>query len=138
MSAVSCKLLLIRILLSTFVTTPAVSAVSPAKAVVFELQGKKIIFSNFPERNILISSSCVENNLLKQCDASKAIKMLYGLAPIKDFLGRNPGAVACSQKLDGKVIWLQDRKGNERTFCRFPDASYLSSGTLNHYLRHRL
>lgn len=38
-------------------------------------------------------------------------------------------------ELGGTVVWSQDSQGNERTFCRFKDGSWVGSGSLAYYGR---
>lgn len=39
--------------------------------------------------------------------------------------GKNPMAVRCKELMKGEVIIAVDSKGNEQSFCRFKDDSYL-------------
>lgn len=101
----------------------------------FTIDRKEIIFKAMPERHITISGNCVNNGQLKECDASRALKKVNISRLGPDLFGRNPGALLCSDQLGGRVVWTRNQKGNERTFCKFKDGSYVGSGTLAHYGR---
>lgn len=79
-------------------------------------------------KKILISKSCVS----KSCEALQALKKvsLKSISSAKFSGGKNPGAVACTESVQGKIVYLKDLNGNENTFCVFPDKSLVSTSSL--------
>jgi putative hemolysin len=123
-------------LASLLVLLLPVAAFSAESTQTFNLNDKVVRFTLMPERHITISSDCVAGGgKLKSCDASKAIEKADLSKMQKDPLGRNPGAMICSEQVGGTVVWSRDAKGNERTFCQFKDGSLVGSGTLSYYGR---
>lgn len=84
-------------------------------------------------KNILISKMCING----KCEAMVALKKVsMKQIPAESFSGgKNPGAVACTESVKGKIIYLKDLNGNENTFCAFEDKSMVSTNTLTIYAR---
>lgn len=82
-------------------------------------------------KGILISKIC----LTESCEAQKALKKvsLKNIPSEKFSGGKNPGAVACTESVKGKIVYLKDLSGNENTFCFFEDKSMVSTGTIATY-----
>lgn len=82
-------------------------------------------------KGILISKSC----LTESCAALKALKKVsLKKIPSEKFSGgKNPGAVACTESVKGKIVYLKDLNANENTFCFFEDKSMVSTGSLAVY-----
>ncbi len=99
----------------------------------FSIDGKSSEFVWFKDQSITISASCVESGKMKDCQARKALDIVKLSLLEKDYLGRNPGAMLCSNQLGGLVVWAKDKTGNERTFCKFKDSSLIGSGSLFFY-----
>lgn len=77
---------------------------------------------------LLISKICEKNN----CAAKETLKTISFKNLRSDRLngGKNPGAVLCHELENTQVIFLRDLKGNDNSFCMFPDKSLVSSGSL--------
>lgn len=61
------------------------------------------------------------------CMALKKARKFKDQQPSNDLLvgGKNPQAVKCKSLMEGEVVIALDGKGNEQSFCRFKDDSYL-------------
>jgi putative hemolysin len=79
--------------------------------------------------DFVLSTSCLKGSKL-DCDAYDGLKkaVAHGLPQRKG--GANPGAVLCSEAAGGKAIVSLDDKGNQSSFCQFPDGSVVSMGSL--------
>jgi hypothetical protein len=99
----------------------------------FLIENKNIEFIQIEQRHLTISSNCFEKGELKKCKASEAMKRADLDKLNKDLFGRNPGALLCDHQLGGIVVWARDIHGNERTFCKFDDGTFVGSGTLSYY-----
>lgn len=98
---------------------------------IFWRQGKKIYpIVHEKKSGELISKGCVE--LQEKCLAYKNLKKKSDvhLSEEERAGGKNPGAVVCSNKLNGEVLVLTDSAHNENSFCKFSDGSLLSVSAL--------
>lgn len=61
------------------------------------------------------------------CMALKKARKFKGQQASNELLvgGKNPQAVKCKSMMGGEVIIATDGKGNEQSFCRFKDDSFL-------------
>jgi putative hemolysin len=116
-----------------FAVILAVSA-GTARAVLadFKVQGKSLQLTEDKNRHLTISTSCVKGEGSYSCDAYSGLKKLVGKGWPHRKGGANPGAVLCTESAGGKVVLAQDEKGNQNSFCEFPDGSYVSSGSLRY------
>lgn len=97
---------------------------------IFTIDNKPISFIILPEIPITVSENCVLYDKLKNCMASSAItKVNVSSLSIKS-TGTNPGARLCTEQLSGKVVWSVDAVGNEKTFCKFNDETFVATASL--------
>lgn len=85
-------------------------------------------FIRFDNSGILTTANCEK----KECEALKILKTISfkNLSSEKFWGGKNPGAVLCHEIKTAQVVFLRDLSGNDNSFCRFPDKSMISSGSL--------
>jgi hypothetical protein len=81
------------------------------------------------EKDLLISKSCST----RPCDAMNILHKvtMKNIDAEKLIGGKNPGAVLCTEKTKGRILYMKDLSGNENTFCFFKDKSMVSTGTLS-------
>ncbi|MFP5386476.1 MAG: hypothetical protein ACLGHN_10385 [Bacteriovoracia bacterium] len=102
-----------------FLLFPLFSFAAPMKTYTF---GKMTV--SFGEVDgFIVNRSCVK----KGCEALTKARKFKGKSVPSELLsgGKNPRAVKCKHLLGGKVIIGTDLKGNEQSFCFFPDESIL-------------
>jgi hypothetical protein len=82
------------------------------------------------ETKALISKKCVESP--DGCEALKAVKTKLKLNFTEAQLagGKNPSSLLCSIGHKGEVLIFKDAKGNENSFCKFPDLSMIRANDL--------
>lgn len=99
-----------------------------------------IQFHKYNKEFILVSSKCQENfnttdfsksNCLALKSLSKTSFKKLSSYSLKG--GKNPGAVICSQVLNGNVVYGLNRYQDQKTFCLFSDDSYISTEALMIY-----
>lgn len=95
---------------------------------------------HIPQQRLTLSDRCspdFETNLTKmKCQAAQALSTarLSGVRPGQ--LGsRNPGSVVCKEVLHQTVVMGVDVRGDESTYCLFPDGSLVDNGTLHYYAK---
>ena len=74
----------------------------------------------------------VNEDCTKTCDALKAVDQLSKMSPVEMNVagGVNPGSWRCKMMAHGNVFIAQDDAGNQQSFCRFKDASFVNNGAL--------
>ena len=82
---------------------------------------------------LTISSSCRKKDSFA-CEAYSVLSKV-SFKSVDKYLqgGANPGAVICKHLLKMEVVIGKDKKGNENSFCKFKDGSYIDNGTLLYY-----
>jgi hypothetical protein len=100
---------------------------------VWNMSGEQVQILYYARENVRVSAQC--RNAAGQLGCS-ALGPIRGGAPVtlsKSELGGRPaGALAC-KKLNNSMMTGLNQKGDEETFCRFPDGSWLSTNTLEQY-----
>jgi hypothetical protein len=79
-----------------------------------------------PSFGWIINSDC------NQCKAFEGAK-LASLKNIKKEAksgGKNPGSLICASFEKTEIFLALDKAGNQMTFCRFPDQSFISNESL--------
>jgi hypothetical protein len=107
---------------------PAEPSVPPVPTVKVWRVGNTVIdVSRCPKGFCLISSGCL-TEAGKTCQALHVMnnRVQADSGPG----GTNPGSGVCQQRLQGQVFVARDQAGNEQSFCRFADGSFLSSDGL--------
>lgn len=112
------------IILYSVVLTPVF-----AETEVWKLGGHNLVFTRDEKNSLLISKSCES----KDCIANSFLKKVSykSLSSEKLSGGKNPGAVLCHESKIGEVVFLQDAKGNDNSFCLFKDDSMVSSSSIS-------
>lgn len=112
------------------------NAADPIQHVSFWKDGHEIYqMREDAKEQIFISYACYPYGSKfddKKCDASKAKKIVSFKGIKNDLLsgGKNPGSVLCKESVKGKVYILKNAKGDENSFCRFADGSFVATATL--------
>lgn len=101
---------------------------------VWNVSGQQVQFLYYARENVRVSAQC--RNAAGQLGCA-ALAQIRGAAPIvlaRGDLGsgKPAGAVAC-KKLGNPQTSGMNQAGNEETFCRFSDGSWLSTNTLEQY-----
>lgn len=125
-------LLLMGVSAGTFAMDSTPPSPAPGEQSSWKVGGKAVEIKALPERHLLISASCIQQDSTLDCEAYKALSKakLQGLKKNSLAGGANPGAVICSEKLGGKVVIAQDEHSNEQSFCLFGDSSLVDSGSI--------
>ena len=107
---------------------------APFQNEVWNMMGQQTQILYYPRENVRVSGQCRNPAGQLACAALNQIR--GGAAPIvvsRGELGGKPaGAVACKKLSNGMMAGV-NAQGNEETFCRFPDGSWLSTNTLEQY-----
>jgi hypothetical protein len=112
-------------------TTSSLSANDESTFIFFD-KNKQIAVVKRAKEHLTVEKNCYLNK--ESCDAMLALKKISYQRSTKDIEGgANPGAVICKKQLKMKLFVLIDRDGNEHTFCKFKDDSFIGSGTLSYY-----
>ena len=126
---------IILLLLLIFVTTPSylLSDDQVEKALTSQIWHYGDLFYPFriePSTKALISKKCVESQ--EPCLALKAVKnkLKMEFSELQLAGGKNPSSLLCSQGFHGTVLIFKDSKGNENSFCQFPDLSMVRANDL--------
>lgn len=82
------------------------------------------------EQHIYISSLCVKKTEWTNCQALTALRYR---GPLDIYNGVEPGTHIC-KRVEGKVYYQVDDKGNMRSVCTFNDESWVDLGTLEYYV----
>lgn len=104
-----------------------------SKEKIFNINGEDIKFISLESKKVLISATCVSKNKISKCEAATAIQKANIKETKPNNQGSNPGALVCVEQFKGEILMARDAKGNETSFCKFKDASILSTGTLGYY-----
>ena len=106
-----------------------------ANSQVYRFGTAEVEFWNFEDDKISVSSHCIKNSQLKDCDAIRGIKIVsFKRIERAKFGGINPGAMICEQQLNGFVmVGIDTASQNENSFCKLPDGSIIDNGTLISY-----
>lgn len=79
------------------------------------------------KEGIDLNESCWEND----CLAKKALNLKIELSKLNISGGKNPGAVACTKKLNGQILMLKEVKTHSiNSYCLFNDGSFISNKTI--------
>ena len=92
----------------------------------FKIDGKPVEFADLHSTNALLSRACAQT---AKCQAALALPRA-SLKNIDLRSSANPGALIC-EKLQGRTVIGTNRAGNQNAFCRFPDGSLVSCGSLH-------
>ena len=128
------------------------------KLVTLKLDGKYLRFVYLPQLSLTVSENCIDlsnppkslpnqksmsdKKFLEKCQAIAAHKLAttttLGPAELGSG-GKDPGSVACTQKLNGKTVFAeliddQPETGSNETLCIFSDGSMTTANSLNAYL----
>lgn len=101
---------------------------------VWNVSGQQVQFLYYARENVRVSAQC--RNAAGQMGCA-ALNQIRGAAPVVlargDLSSGKPaGAVAC-KKLGNQQTSGINQAGNEESFCRFSDGSWLSTNTLEQY-----
>jgi hypothetical protein len=77
--------------------------------------------------SVWVNESCSQT-----CDALRAVDQMAKMSAraINVAGGVNPGSWRCKMLAHGNVFIAQDEAGNQQSFCRFKDASFVNNGAL--------
>lgn len=107
---------------------------SPFMNEVWNITGQQVQILYYARENVRVSAQC--RNPAGQLGCGALTQIRGGAPPVvisKSELGGKPaGAVACKKLTHGMMAGV-NAQGNEETFCRFPDGSWLSTNTLEQY-----
>lgn len=95
-----------------------------AKELNFFEDQTKYRFQFDEETSLLISHDCQE-----KCQAYLSLQKITKL-PVHRDGGANPGGIICVEQLKGEIKTLNDKDGNQNSFCEFEDKSLVGLGTL--------
>lgn len=79
------------------------------------------------EKGIWVNEECEKDCLAYQ--SARMIKEKKIKAPYPKG-GVNPGSWSCKKAFNGKVFIAFDDEGNQQSFCKFSDGSFVNSGAL--------
>jgi len=95
----------------------------------FIIDGRNVLFLSFPAEKLTVDEVCYKNK--GNCKAILKLASASTKGLEKEFKGgANRGAVICKKKMFGKLIFAADSRGNQTTFCHFPDGSLIGNGTI--------
>ena len=101
---------------------------------VWSAGGQQTAVVYYGQHNVRVSAPCRQGDGQLACDA---IRHIRGGAPVEvarsELDGRASAGVKACQKLGHPLVTAMNGNGDEDTFCRFPDGSLLSTGTLEQY-----
>lgn len=102
----------------------------------FYFDGQPMQFLSIRSKRITISTGCMQKSGNFKCLAFDMLSRASVAGLDADLEGgANLGAVICSQKLGGHVVYSEDRQGNQNSFCLFRDSSMVDSGTIAAFAR---
>lgn len=95
------------------------------KEMLFTLGQTSIVFAKID--GFIVNKSCGESckalvNAKESGSKQVPSELLVG--------GKNPAAVRCKHFMEGTVIIGVDKEGNEQSFCKFSDGSYLNNSSI--------
>jgi len=99
----------------------------------YYLGKEEIPFISVPLERLTISANCRVGGEWN-CKAWEELQRLNGKkTKAVSHQGSSPGSYICEKAAHGKVVIVVDKDRNERSFCKFPDRSYVDIGTLWFY-----
>lgn len=107
---------------------------SPFMNEVWNAEGNRFQVLYYARENVRVSAQCRTADGQLACDA---LRQLRGGPPVeipkRELDGRTSAGVKACTRLQHPLVTAMSTTGNEETFCRFPDGSLLSTGTLEQY-----
>lgn len=95
------------------------------KDMLFTLGETSVVFTRV--NGLIVNKNCKDS-----CEALVKGKEAGKIQVPSDLLtgGKNPAAVKCKHFMEGTVIIGVDKEGNEQSFCKFSDGSYLNNSSI--------
>jgi hypothetical protein len=108
------------------------SALQAAETKTYRVEGRVAHFIEVKmkaDTSILLNQDCVKSDGKPKCEAYQAaLKASY--KGVEGPASANPGALICIHQKDARYVIGTDAKRNENGFCKFPDGSLISGGSL--------
>lgn len=107
---------------------------SPFMNEVWNAQGQQIPILFYARENVRVSGQCRSATGQLQCAALQQLRNGMPIEiPRRELDGRTSAGVKGCMKLGHQIVTAVNQVGDEESFCRFPDGSLLSTGTLERY-----
>ncbi len=107
---------------------------SPFMNEVWNAQGQQTPILFYARENVRVSAQCRTPTGQLQCAALQQLRNGMPVEiPRRELDGRASAGVKACTKLGFTIVTAFNQVGDEESFCRFPDGSLLSTGTLERY-----
>lgn len=107
---------------------------SPFLNEVWNAQGQQTPILFYSRENVRVSAQCRTPAGQLQCAALQQLRNGMPVEiPRRELDGRTSAGVKGCMKLGHTIVTAFNQVGDEESFCRFPDGSLLSTGTLERY-----
>lgn len=98
-------------------------------------EGQQVPLLYYTRENVRLSTPCrntTDGSLA--CDAIRFLRNgMPAEIPRRSLDGRTSAGVKVCQKLGNGIVTVRNSVGSEDSLCRFPDGSFVSTGTLEQY-----
>ncbi|AKU96920.1 hypothetical protein AKJ09_03584 [Labilithrix luteola] len=98
-------------------------------------EGQQVPLLYYTRENVRLSTPCRNNaDGTLACDAIRYLRNgMPAEIPRRSLDGRTSAGVKVCQKLGNGLVTVRNSVGSEDSLCRFPDGSFVSTGTLEQY-----